>query len=130
VAESGGDYTMNWWDVRPHPKLGTLEIRVADQQTSVRRTAALAALVQALCVAAEPREPLDRDAYAEARLAAAAGDAPVAELLALVEPAARTIGSWELVEELGAPPEAHRQLEVGRSDGLVAAAADIAARTD
>ena len=129
VAASGGDYTLNWWDARPHPKLGTLEVRVADQQTSVRRTAALAALVQALVAAAEPREPYDRDAYAEARLAASHGDAAADELLALIEPAARELGTWELVGELRAPPEAHHQLAVGRRDGLVAVAADVAART-
>lgn len=130
VAASGGDYTMNWWDARPHPRLGTLEVRIADQPTSVRRSAALAGLVQALCVAAEPRRPLDRDAYAEARLAAAAGEAPVDDLLSLVEPAARELGSWELVEALHGPPEAHRVLEVGRRDGLPAAVADMVARTD
>src|SRR5207249_11197331 len=26
-----GDYTSFWWDVRPHPRFGTLEIRVPDQ---------------------------------------------------------------------------------------------------
>ena len=40
------------------------------------------------------------------------------ELLALVEPAARELGTWELVEKLRAPPEALRQLEIGRRDGL------------
>ena len=52
VAAAGGDYTRIWWDVRPHPRFGTLEVRIADQQTSVTRAAAFAALVQALCVAA------------------------------------------------------------------------------
>ena len=128
VAEAG-DPTKIWWDVRPHPKFGTLEVRVADQQTDVRRSAGLAALVQALCVAAEPRAPLDREAYPELRAAAAAGSAPTGELLALVEPAARRLGSWELVELLEQPPEAHRQLEVGRRDGLVALAADLVGRS-
>ena len=32
------DYTRIWWDVRPHPHLGTLEIRIADQPTSLERT--------------------------------------------------------------------------------------------
>ena len=43
------DYTRIWWDVRPHPKLGTLEIRVPDQPTNVGLSAAFAALLQALC---------------------------------------------------------------------------------
>ena len=130
LAASGGDYTLNWWDARPHPKLGTLEVRVADQPTSVRRSAALAALVQALVAAAEPRSPLDRDAYVEARAAAARGEAPTGDLLALVEPAARALGSWELVDSLHGPSEARQQLEHGARDGLCAVAADIVRRTD
>ncbi len=129
VVAEAGDPTKIWWDVRPHPKLGTLEVRVADQPTDVRRSAGLVALVQALCVAAEPRDPLDRDAYLEARTAAGSGTAPTGDLLALVEPTARALGSWELVEVLREPPEAHRQLELGREAGLVALAADLAART-
>jgi glutamate---cysteine ligase / carboxylate-amine ligase len=46
------DYTRIWWDVRPHPKLGTLEVRVPDQPTDVALSAAFTALIQALCKAA------------------------------------------------------------------------------
>ena len=42
------DYTYLWHDVRPHPKFGTVEIRVMDSQTRVEHTLGLAALVQAL----------------------------------------------------------------------------------
>lgn len=42
------DYTFLWWDVRPHPNLGTVEVRILDQQTRVEHTAALAALVASL----------------------------------------------------------------------------------
>ncbi|MDQ4040762.1 MAG: carboxylate-amine ligase [Actinomycetota bacterium] len=42
------DYTYLWYDVRPHPNLGTVEIRVMDAQTRVEHTLGLAALVQAL----------------------------------------------------------------------------------
>jgi glutamate---cysteine ligase / carboxylate-amine ligase len=42
------DYTYLWFDVRPHPKLGTIEVRVLDQQTRLENTVALAALVVAL----------------------------------------------------------------------------------
>lgn len=42
------DYTYLWYDVRPHPNLGTVEIRVMDSQTHVEHTVGLAALVQAL----------------------------------------------------------------------------------
>jgi glutamate---cysteine ligase / carboxylate-amine ligase len=42
------DYTYLWYDVRPHPKLGTVETRVMDAQTRVEHTLGLAALVQAM----------------------------------------------------------------------------------
>ena len=43
------DYTYLWWDVRPHPKLGTVETRIFDQATRLDDTAAFAALTQSLC---------------------------------------------------------------------------------
>src|SRR4051812_23607497 len=43
-----GDYTHLWWDVRPHPKLGTIELRVPDVQFDVEYSLALTAYVQAL----------------------------------------------------------------------------------
>lgn len=42
------DYTHLWWDVRPHPRLGTIEIRICDAVTSLDDTLALTAYVQAL----------------------------------------------------------------------------------
>ena len=42
------DYTYLWWDVRPHPNLGTVEVRAYDQQTRLEDTVALAAL--AICL--------------------------------------------------------------------------------
>ena len=45
------DLTYLWWDVRPRPDLGTIEFRVADAQTRVEDTAAVAALVQSLVAA-------------------------------------------------------------------------------
>jgi glutamate---cysteine ligase / carboxylate-amine ligase len=108
VAAAGVDYTRIWWDARPHPRLGTLEVRVADQPTSVERAAAIAALVQALCAA--PPEPKP-------------------DVLDAAEPAARELGTWGLVELLREPPEALRQLEVGRGEGLRAVAADLVRRS-
>src|ERR671919_2166388 len=43
-----GDYTYLWYDVRPHPNFGTVEVRVMDSQTRVEQTLAMAALVQAM----------------------------------------------------------------------------------
>jgi carboxylate-amine ligase len=42
------DYTHIWWDVRPQPRLGTIEVRICDGQTRVENVAALAALIQSL----------------------------------------------------------------------------------
>jgi carboxylate-amine ligase len=42
------DYTWLWYDVRPHPKFGTVEVRVCDSQTRVEHTLALTALIQAM----------------------------------------------------------------------------------
>jgi carboxylate-amine ligase len=42
------DYTHLWWDVRPHPRLGTIELRVPDCQFDVDYALALVAYVQAL----------------------------------------------------------------------------------
>jgi carboxylate-amine ligase len=42
------DYTFLWWDVRPHPNLGTVELRVFDQQTRVENTIGFAAFAQSL----------------------------------------------------------------------------------
>ncbi|KKL16254.1 hypothetical protein LCGC14_2497430, partial [marine sediment metagenome] len=43
------DYTYFWWDVRPHPNLGTVETRICDAQTRLEHTMAIAALIQAMC---------------------------------------------------------------------------------
>ena len=45
---SFSDYTYIWWDARPHPKLGTLEVRIPDAQTRLESVAGIVALVQSL----------------------------------------------------------------------------------
>jgi carboxylate-amine ligase len=45
------DYTYLWWDIRPHPQLGTIEVRAMDAQSRPRSVLGLAALVHALAVA-------------------------------------------------------------------------------
>jgi carboxylate-amine ligase len=42
------DYTYLWYDVRPHPTLGTVEVRAMDSQTRLEHAIGIAALVQAL----------------------------------------------------------------------------------
>ncbi len=60
------DYTWFWWKLRPHPRLGTVEIRALDAQASLPDTGALVALVHCLA----------RDAAARA-----APEGPVPEIL-------------------------------------------------
>jgi glutamate---cysteine ligase / carboxylate-amine ligase len=45
------DYTYLWWDIRPHPRLGTVEVRAMDAQARLASVAGLAALVRALAAA-------------------------------------------------------------------------------
>jgi carboxylate-amine ligase len=146
------DATRYWWDVRPHPSFGTLEVRVPDQQTDVRRSIAFAALVQALVAVAleqppRPERPGDRIVVRENRYRAALRgldaelahpdkDSPVparelaGELLELVRPAARALGSEPLLEPLASlEDEASRQLEIGGRDGLAAVCADLVERS-
>jgi carboxylate-amine ligase len=126
------DYTRIWWDVRPHPALGTLEVRVPDQPTDVRLSAAFAGLVQALCATAleggldggSPRADYVQNRWSAARFGARAklihpdGGSCVpaaelaAELLERVAPAAERLGSAELLARIDPNGcEADRQLE-------------------
>ena len=54
------DDSYLWWDLRPHPRFGTLEIRVLDAQSSLEDLVALVALVHCLAVheASSPPRPL------------------------------------------------------------------------
>jgi glutamate---cysteine ligase / carboxylate-amine ligase len=120
-------YTRIWWDVRPHPRFGTLEVRMPDQPTGLDATAALAGLVHALVSSSEPGPPADRGAYAENRWAALRFDRearmihPDGDRLAgvpdLLDELASRFGE-DVVEPVRDLDQAGRQLEVGRSRGL------------
>jgi glutamate---cysteine ligase / carboxylate-amine ligase len=132
-------YTSFWWDVRPNPQFGTLEIRAPDQPTSLERTRAFVRLLHALCAWAldappRPFEPSERGVYAQNRWAAArfgphgklihpdrAEALPVPGLLAELPVAADGLD--------GSTCEADRQLEVGEADGLAAVCADLVERS-
>jgi carboxylate-amine ligase len=125
-----GDDTRRHWDAWPRPDYGTLEVRVMDMQTDVRRSAGFAELVGALVAAVgdgTPR-PYDRELYARRRDEATRrppAPAEVESLAVLVGPHA-----GELAEAvLAARPEAELQLEVAAADGIAAVPRDVVART-
>jgi carboxylate-amine ligase len=69
-------YTAIHWDIRPHPRFGTLEVRMPDQPTDVERTGALVELLRALCAWAIEQPAPSHDAssrvvYDQNRFAAA-----------------------------------------------------------
>jgi carboxylate-amine ligase len=74
------DYTWFWWKLRPHPRLGTVEIRALDAQASLEDTAALVALTHCLAHHAAqsdpgpdpPAEVLEEGAFRAARFGVAA----------------------------------------------------------
>jgi glutamate---cysteine ligase / carboxylate-amine ligase len=112
------DYTYVWWDVRPHPNLGTVEVRVMDAQASIGRVAGLAALVHGLAIheALSPRrEWLERDPIEEsvfwasshgleARLLSAGRLQPVPdvarEAVELARPQLRQLGAEAPLDEI------------------------------
>jgi carboxylate-amine ligase len=118
------EITRVWWDVRPHPRFGTLEIRIADQPTRLETTAALATLLQAMAARLEAEGTADRGLYAQNRWAALrfGHDAE------LVHPDGSRLASvsellQELLARLGSgaldvPDQAREQLDVGRAEGL------------
>jgi glutamate---cysteine ligase / carboxylate-amine ligase len=153
-CESLPDPTFLWWDVRPQPRFGTVEVRIMDAQSTLAETASIVALVQ--CVARlevrrgyvstralEVPEALDENRFLAAR------DGMSAELidvelerrvpardvaLRLVDacaPHARELGCEAELDGIVAMAErtgADRQLELARGPeklaGLVARLAD------
>jgi glutamate---cysteine ligase / carboxylate-amine ligase len=134
------DYTRIWWDVRPHPRFGTVEVRMPDQPTALERTAAFVELLRALVrdVLRQPPpayEPERRGDYQQNRWAALrfGMDAELIHPDGTRAVPARELAA-ELHERLGLSSvaggvEAARQLEVGRAEGLAAVCADLVART-
>ncbi|HWF34295.1 MAG TPA: YbdK family carboxylate-amine ligase [Solirubrobacteraceae bacterium] len=153
-CEAFPEPTFLWWDVRPQPRFGTVEVRVMDAQITASETAALAALVQ--CVAhleleegyhvdpqAQRPEVLDENRFIaardgmRARLIDPVGEerVPARELLSRLLEAARPhaadLGCTNMLDAvvmLGEEPGAKRQRRVarepGRLPGLVQLLAD------
>jgi carboxylate-amine ligase len=96
------DYTRLWWDVRPHPRLGTVEIRIADQPTALARTRLVVELVRDL-VDAAPSQVTPRGDYLQNRWAAARFGIDAR----LIHPdGSRLVGVAELLGREVPPPEA------------------------
>ncbi len=53
------DFSWFWWDVRPHPRHGTVELRVMDAQAEPAYAVSLAALTQCLVATADDYAPED-----------------------------------------------------------------------
>jgi glutamate---cysteine ligase / carboxylate-amine ligase len=114
------DYTYLWWDVRPHPNFGTVEIRVCDAQTRVDHTLALAALIQALVrelaehfdsgkqLSAYPHQMIDENKWLAARhgLDGELVDLPSADRVSTRSLARRVLDrSREHAQDLGSAAE-------------------------
>ena len=134
--------TFLWWDVRPQPRFGTVEVRIMDAQTTLADTAAIAALVQSI-VRAEvegddhmerpmPQEVLDENRFLAARDGMDAeliepelgrrvpARELLADLVAVCRPHAEALGceaELDAVLALGDRTGAERQLDQARALG-------------
>jgi glutamate---cysteine ligase / carboxylate-amine ligase len=112
-CESGvvDTYTAIHWDIRPHPKYGTLEVRMPDQPTDVARTGAFVSIVHALAAWAleQPSLPMaggDRAVYDQNRWAASRFGPRAALIHPERDGAAVSVPDLysELAERIGADP--------------------------
>jgi len=155
-SDAVADPTYLWWDARPQPALGTLEIRIMDVATEIEHTVALVALVQCLVrleleegwaprAVVEAPEVLSENRFLAARdgVHAALIDArdgtrrPVCELAEAAVDRCRALAQdlgcadeLEAVGELARQGGAESQREIAGRDGLAglmrAAAASFA----
>jgi carboxylate-amine ligase len=134
--------TFLWWDVRPQPRFGTVEVRIMDAQTKLGESAAIAALVQAIVRAEVEGEdhmerPMPQEVLAENRFLAARDGMEaeliepelgrrvparelLADLVAVCRPHAEALGcgaELERVIPLGDRTGAQRQLELASEFG-------------
>ncbi len=112
--------TFLWWDVRPQPRFGTVEVRIMDAQTTTRETGMLAALVQSVArleleegfssqTLIDAVEVLDENRFLAAR------DGMEAEL---IDPTAnRRVPAAVLLGQLIAAARSHAQ-DLGCEDAL------------
>lgn len=129
------DDTRIWWDVRPAPRFGTIEIRMPDQPTSVALAGAFTEVVRALVRDAVDGDPrvADRGDYVHNRWSAMRYG-PAAEL---IHPDGdRVVLASELGRELldrlgldGALDPTRCEAELQLEAGLEGAAADLVERS-
>lgn len=153
VTDAGDlpDYTFLWWDIRPHPRLGSVEVRAMDSQSSLATIAGLAALIQGLAYreahgdAADvpPREALMESSFRAARDGVDATllhdgtlrplRAIAREALALARPHAAELGSEDALEGiervLAEGGGADRQRAAYREGGMPALLAGLVRET-
>ena len=150
-ADAFPEPTFVWWDVRLQPRFGTVEVRIADAQTTVGEAAALAALIQVLVrleaterLAAPPLlealEVLNENRFLASRDGSKAEfvavDGPsvsveraLGEVHAAGLPHARDLdcrGEFSATRDLLAVPPAERQRRLAREHGLGAMVAQLA----
>ncbi len=137
------DPTFLWWEVRPQPRLGTVEVRIMDAQTSAEESGALAALVQSIArleleegyhadALIDAPELLDENRFLAARdgmdarlldpttEGRVAAREQLAALLAALRPHAAALGCADALEPLTALARetgAVRQLRIARETG-------------
>lgn len=147
IAAAGvDDYTYIWWDVRPHPQLGTVEVRAFDVQIDAATSTAIAAVIQAIAAKELDRpteEAVEREALEESYFQAASHGleaeivladerpAPAREVIGAmldsIRPYARELGGDSALEEMerivregnGADLQRRVQRKAGM-DGLLA----------
>jgi len=146
------DPTYLWWDVRPQPKLGTVELRIMDAQSTLGTTAALVALVQSLVrlelvdghadsALVHAPEVLDENRFLAARDGvdaelvdpvrgrAVAVRGMAIELMSACAPHASALGcarELQLLGDLLDDPGPARQRHLAARDGLQGLLADLA----
>lgn len=145
-CEAFPEPTFLWWDVRPQPRFGTVEVRAMDAQTNLAHTRGLAALVQAIAhleleegyhheQLIESVEILDENRFLAARdgmdailldpvsIRRVPARTIVQQLLGAARPHAQQLGcedALEMVSELALKTGADRQRELARTHPLPA----------
>jgi len=143
-ADAFPEPTFVWWDVRLQPRFGTVEVRIADAQTTVGEVAAIAALTQVLVrleaterfapealldapeVLAENRFLASRDGMRAELIDPSLGarmptERVLAEAISVGLPHARDVGcTYELgaAAALGRHPGAERQRQLASDQGF------------